>query len=79
MAFPETSEDRRNRSPDRDPSAIDTRGSFNWMTVVGVIAAFILLLLLLGSFSTDHSVTNAPADNRTLETPTTPPPAPPTP
>jgi hypothetical protein len=79
MAYPEANESRPHHSGNRDPRAIETPPSFDWMTGLGVAAAIAFLLLLIGAFSTDQSATNAPADNRPIETPATPPPARPAP
>jgi hypothetical protein len=79
MAYPETNEARRDRTPDRDPRAMDTTGSFNWAMVIGIVVAVLFVLFLLGSFSDDRTATNVPTENRTVETPNAPPAPPPAP
>jgi len=75
MAFPDTDQERRDRVDiKRDPQAIDTRSSINWTLVLGIIAAAVLLVVLLGSFGDTKTSVNNPTG--TLENPQTPPPTP---
>jgi hypothetical protein len=76
MTYPKIHNQERDRDLNRDPRAIDTRPSFDWMTALGLIAALVFILLLIGAFSTDESATNAPLDRSTAETPATPAPTP---
>jgi hypothetical protein len=77
MAHPEMHNQDRSRHPRRDPRAIGTRPSFDWVVALALIAGLVFALLVIRAISTDESATNAPADQSTTEAPAVPATAPP--